>query len=108
MQDIASARRDRVALFKKIFLFVKIGFMAVAACAISIWFVWSQYVSSLNLDKVKPSMEGLKQYCEKNQFLVSSSVVCCFLAGAFIAFLALHGIQFLVVKFMMRNANTGG
>jgi len=108
MQDIASKRRDRVALFKKIFLFVKIGFMAVVAVLLSIWFVWSQYVNQLNLNKVQPTIEGLKLYCEKNQFLVASSVVCCVLAGAFVTFLALHGIQFLVVKFMMRKANTGG
>ena len=108
MQDIASKRRDRVALFKKIFLFVKLFFMAAAACALSVWFVWSQYVNQLNLNKVKPSMEGFTQYCDKNQFLVASSVICCVIAGAFITFLALHGIQFLVVKFMMRKANTGG
>ena len=108
MQDIASKRRDRVALFKKIFLFVKIVFMAAAAAALSAWFVWSQYVNQLNLDKVTPSMEGLKMYCDKNQFLVASSVICCVIAGAFITFLALHGIQYLVVKFMMRKANTGG
>ena len=108
MQDIASKRRDRVALFKKIFLFVKIGFMAIAAVGISLWFVWSQYVGSLNLNKVAPTVEGFMKYCEKNQFLVASSVLCCFIAGAFIAFLALHGIQYLIVKFMMRKANTGG
>ena len=108
MQDIASKRRDNVALFKKIFLFVKLGFMLITSVLISVWFVWRQYVGSLNLDKVTPSMEGFMQYWDKNQFLVASSVVCCFVAGAFIAFLALHGIQYLVVKFMMRKANTGG
>ena len=108
MQDIASKRRDRVALFKKIFLFVKLFFMAVVAFAISAWFTWSQYVNQLNLDKVTPSFEGFKMYCDKNQFLVASSVICCVLAGAFVTFLALHGIQYLVVKFMMRKANTGG
>ena len=106
MQDIASKRRDNVALFKKIFLFVKLGFMVITAVLISGWFVWKQYEGRLT--RGEPTLEGFKQYCESNQFLVASSVVCCVLAGAFLAFLVLHGIQYLVVKFMMRNANTGG
>ena len=39
MQDIASKRRDNVALFKKIFLFVKLGFMLITSVLISVWFV---------------------------------------------------------------------
>ena len=108
MQDIASKRRDNGALFKKIFLFVKMFFMLATSFVITGWFVWKQYENQLNLNKVQPTPEGFWKYADKNQFLVASSVICCVIAGAFIAFLALHGIQFLVVKFMMRKANTGG
>jgi hypothetical protein len=106
MQDIASKRRDNVALFKKIFLFVKMFFMLVAAVLLSVSFVWSQYAAQLN--RGVPTMEGFTKYYETHKFLVVSQVVCSFVAGAFIAFLVLHGIQYLVVKFMMRKANTGG
>ena len=108
MEDIASRRRDNVALFKKIFLYVKLFFMFVLSVLGSIFFVWSMYYNQLNLNRYQPSIEGCIKYCNENLMLVISSVVCCIVACAFVAFLALHGIQTLVVKFMMRKANTGG
>ena len=112
MEDIASKRRDKVALFKKVFLFVKLGFMAVLSVAGSLYFVWTQFYNSEAERLIKrgytPNWEKCMEYCKDNKILIISSVVCCAIACAFIAFLALHGIQTLVVRFMMRKANTGG
>ncbi len=109
MEDIASKRRDNVALFKKIFLFVKLGVMLILSIAGSAYFVWGQFYSQVNLNRnPNPTIEQCLKYCEENPILVTSSVLCCFIACCFLAFLALHGVQTLVVKFMMRKANTGG
>lgn len=112
MVDIASKRRDNVALFKKIFLFVKLAFMTVLSVIGSLYFVWTQYYNSEAERQIKrgltPNWELCMKYCEENKILIISSVVCCAIACAFIAFLALHGVQTLVVRFMMRKANTGG
>lgn len=111
MQDIASKRRDNVALFKKIFLYVKIFFMAVLSVLGSIFFVWSTYCNQLSERQIRngePSMEGFAQYFDGNVLGVISSVICCLIACSIVAFLVFHGIQTLVVRFMMRKANTGG
>ncbi len=109
MEDIASKRRDNVALFKKIFLFVKLGVMFVLSIVGSAYFVWGQFYAQLNHNRnPNPTIEQCLQWCGENKISVASSVICCFVACCFLAFLALHGVQTLVVKFMMRKANTGG
>ena len=109
MDNIAAARRDRVALFKKIFLFVKIGCMAILSVLGSAYFVWRQFYNQVNLKRnPNPTIADCLQYCDQNKFLVLSSVICCIIACSFIAFLIMHAIQSIVVKIMMRNANTGG
>lgn len=108
MEDIASKRRDNVDLCKKIFLYVKLAAMFVLSILGSIFFVWSMYYNQLNLNRYQPTVEGCLKYCDENITLIISSVICCIVSCAFVAFLALHGIQTLVVKYMMRHANTGG
>ncbi|MBQ4135979.1 MAG: hypothetical protein IJD73_02825 [Clostridia bacterium] len=109
MDNIAGVRRDRVAAFKKVFLFVKLGFSLVLSVLGSIYFVWTMFYNQLNLRRVpNPTVADCLKYCENNKFLVISAVICCFIACSFIGFLIMHAIQTLVVKFMMRNANTGG
>ena len=108
MDNIAAARRDRVDLVKKIFLIVKLSFMLILSALGSMYFVWTMFYNQLNLRRVpNPTVADCLKYCGENKFLVISSVVCCFIACSFLAFLIIHGIQTLVVKFMMRNANTG-
>ena len=112
MQDIASARRDKVAKVKKIFLFVTFGLMFVLSVIGSAAFVWNQYYNAEALRQIKrgiePSIELCLKYCKENDVLVISSVVCCVIACSFVAFLIMRGIEALVVRFMMRHANTGG
>jgi len=109
MDNIAAARRDRVDAFKKVFLFVKIGFMAVLSVLGSIYFVWTMFYNQLNLRRVpNPTAADCLKYCGDNKVLVISAVICCIIACSFVGFLIMHGIQTLVVRFMMRNANTGG
>ncbi len=109
MQDIASQRRDNVSLFQKIFLYVKLGAMLVFSVLGSIYFVWNQFYSQVNLVRnPNPTVEQCIKYCNDNLILTISSVICSFVACGFIVFLALTGIEKLVVKYMMRNANTGG
>lgn len=107
MEDIASKRRDRVKLFKKIFLFVKIAAMAVASGFGSVNFVWSLYYNQERLNRYVPSVERCLAFCDEKKTLVISSVLCCIVACCFIAFLIFHGIEKIVVAIMMRKANTG-
>ena len=109
MDNIAAARRDRVALFKKIFLFVKIGCMAILSVLGSIYFIWRQFYNQVNLKRnPNPTVADCLKYCDQNKFLVISSVICCVIACSFVAFLVMHAVQTIVVKIMMRNTNTGG
>ena len=109
MQDIASQRRDNVSLFKKISFYVKLGCMFVLSVLGSLYFVWTQFYSQVNLIRnPNPTIEQCLKYCNDNLILTISSVICSFVACGFIVFLALTGIEKLVVKYMMRNANTGG
>ncbi len=111
MEDIASKRRDNVSLFKKVFLYVKLAMMAVLSVFGSLYFMWSQFYSQVNLDKLpNPTTDDCIKFWmeDKNLFLAISSIVCSLIACCFIAFLIFHGIEKLVVKIMMRNANTGG
>ena len=109
MDNIAAVRRDKVAAFKKVFLFVKLGVMLLFSVFGSMYFVWSMFYNQVNLKRTpNPTVADRLAYCEKNEFLVISAIICCVVACCFIAFLVMHGIQTLVVKFMMRNANTGG
>lgn len=110
--DIAAIRRDRVSLCKKIFLFVKLGCMFLLSIVGSLYFVWSQYVAQHNVTKYgDPVWSAAKNSCvqfiEENPMLTISCVVLGFVACSFVAFLVLHGIETLVIKFMMRKANTG-
>ena len=57
---------------------------------------------------IEPSIELCLKYCKENDVLVISSVVCCVIACSFVAFLIMRGVEALVVRFMMRHANTGG
>lgn len=110
--DIAGVRRERVALVKKIFLFVKIFFMAALSAVGSMYFIWSTYIGQLNskyLDQAhlwEGNRSCLKYIQDKPIFAVSCFIISI-IACSFVAFLILHGIQTLVVKIMMRKANTG-
>ena len=110
--DIAAQRRDRVAKFKKIFTFIKIGAMTVLSVIGSMYFVWNQYMVSEGARQLKrnitPTVKLCLEYCGENKTLVISSVICCVIACAFVAFLVMHGIQTLGERWMMRKANTGG
>lgn len=109
--DIAGVRRERVALVKKIFLFVKIFFMAALSAVGSMYFIWSTYVSQLNTTKYKPYFgpgnRSCLQYIQDKPIFAVSCFIISIIACSFVAFLILHGIQTLVVKIMMRKANTG-
>lgn len=107
--DIAGRRREKVALVKKIFLFVKIFFMAALSAAGSTYFIWSTYVSQLNT-KYTPCWTGSRsclQYIQDKPIFAVSCFIISIIACSFVAFLIVHGIQTLVVKIMMRKANTG-
>ena len=112
MDNVAAARRDRVDLFKKIFLFVKLAAMLVLSVLGSIYFVWKQFYNQIPENQLKrnpnPTVADCLKYCDENKFLVISSVICCVIACSFIAFLIMHAVQTIVIKIMMRNANTGG
>lgn len=112
MEDIASKRRDNVAKVKKIFGFVTIGIMVILSALGSSFFVWNQYYNAEAVRQIKrgiePSLKLCLEYCKENDVLVVSSVICCVIACSFLAFLIMYGIQTLVVRFMMRKANTGG
>lgn len=112
MEDIAAKRREKVSKLKKIFLFVKLGFMFALSCVGSAFFVWNQYYNAEAVRQIKrgiePSIKLCLAYCKDNKTLVISSVVCCVIACAFIAFLIMHGIQILIERWIMRHANTGG
>ena len=112
MEDIAAKRREKVAKLKKIFIFVKLGFMFLLSCAGSAFFVWTQYYNAEAARQIKrgiePSIELCLKYCKENDTLVTSSVVCCVIAGAFVAFLIAYGVQTLIERWIMRHANTGG
>ena len=112
--DIASARRDKVDLTKKIFLIIKIVLMIVLAAIATIYLVYASYAAkAIQKDKeAVPTWEGFMKYLEQekpvNNMLISVSYgICSFLASAFLVFLIIHGIQILVIKFMMRNADHG-
>ena len=112
--DIASSRRDKVALTKKIFLIVKIVLMVVLALLATIYLVYAAYAAKV-IEKDKeaiPTWEGFMKYLQQekpvNNMVISVSYgICSFLASAFLVFLILHGIENLVIKFMMRNADHG-
>ena len=81
MDNIAAARRDRVALFKKVFLFAKLFVMLVLSVLGSIYFVWRQFYNQVNLKRTpNPTVADCLKYCEQNKFLVISSVICCVIA----------------------------
>lgn len=108
--DIAGARRERVALVKKIFLFVKIFFMTALSAVGSIYFIWSTYVSQLNTKYEPyfgPGNRSCLQYIQDKPIFAVSCFIISIIACSFVAFLVIHGIQMLVVRFMMRKANTG-
>jgi len=109
MDNIAAVRRDKVDAFKKVFLFVKLGFMLVLSVLGSIYFVWNMFYNQVNLKRnPNPTVADCMKYCDENIFLVISAVICCVIACGFVGYLIMHGIQTLIVKYMMRNANTGG
>ncbi len=115
--DIAGARRDRVAIVKKIFLIVKIVLMIVLATVATIYLVYASYAAKmLEKDKeAEPTWEGFIEYLEDpndtdpiDRMMISVSYgICSFLSSAFVVFLVIHGIQLLVIKFIMRNADHG-
>jgi hypothetical protein len=115
--DIAGARRDRVALVKKIFLVVKIVLMIVLATVATIYLVYASYAAKmLEKDKeAEPTWEGFMEYLQDtdnsdpvDRMMISISYgICSFLSSAFVVFLVIHGIQVLVIKFIMRNADHG-
>ena len=110
--DIAGRRREKVALFKKIFTFVKIFGMAALSIVGSMYFIWNTYLVELGtkyleLASFNGPRKSLMSYIEAKPFLYISCFLISVIACSFVAFLVLHGIQNLVVKIMMRKANTG-
>ena len=114
--NIASERRDKVDLFKKIFLYIKLAFMGIFSVIGSVYFVWHYYVNNLNVKYTPIVSDGIDDaeaaitmlgYMKHNVPLTISVIICSFIAISFVTFLVLHGIQTLGVRFMMRKANTG-
>ena len=99
------SRRDQVAAFKKVFLIVKIALMGIVSIAMTCLMTYTQYATTLAKNRV-PTIEGFFTYLGKteNLLLSVSYGICCLIATCFIVFLIMHGIQTLVVKFMMRNS----
>ena len=99
------SRRDQVAAFKKVFFIIKIALMGIVSIAMTCLMTYTQYASSLAKNK-QATIAGFFTYLEKteNMLLAVSYGICCLVATCFIVFLILHGIQTLVVKFMMRNS----
>lgn len=99
------SRRDQVAAFKKVFSIVKYALMGVVSIAMTIFMIYTQYTATLAKNRV-PTIEGFFKWFEKtgNVLLAVSYGICCLIATCFVVFLIMHGIQTLVVKFMMRNS----
>ena len=100
------SRRDQVAAFKRVFLIVKIALMAVASIAMTCLMTYTQYAAPLIEKNKVATIEGFLKYLEntENMLLSVSYGICCLVATCFVVFLIMHGIQTLVVKFMMRNS----
>lgn len=100
------SRRDQVAAFKKVFLIVKIALMGIVSIAMTCLMTYTQYAAPLLEKNKAATIEGFFTYLGKteNLLLSVSYGICCLIATCFIVFLIMHGIQTLVVKFMMRNS----
>ena len=100
------SRRDQVAAFKKVFLIVKIALMGIVSIAMTCLMTYTQYAAPLLEKNKAATLEGFFTYLGKteNLLLSVSYGICCLIATCFIVFLIMHGIQTLVVKFMMRNS----
>ncbi|MBE6599604.1 MAG: hypothetical protein E7640_00115 [Ruminococcaceae bacterium] len=99
------SRRDQVNTLKKVFLAIKLFFMAVCSALTTFYLLYVQY-SIPYIEKGRPhTMEQfLNTYIPDNILLVVSYSLCSVIAVSFTVFLALHGIQTLIVRFMMRNS----
>ena len=106
MMNNTVSRRDQVDKFKSIFLIVKLAVMGVASICATIYLVYLQYAAPLIEKEREVSIDGFLTYLGKteNLLLSISYGICSLLATCFIVFLIMHGIQTLVVKFMMRNS----
>ncbi len=100
------SRRDQVNKFKSIFAIFKFSLMGICSILATLYLVYIQYANPL-IEKGRPhSIEGFMVYLENpaNVLLTVSYGLCSIIAVCFVVFLIMHGIQTLVVKFMMRNS----
>ena len=103
----AVSRRDQVDKFKSIFLIVKLALMGVVSVLSTGYLVYMLYAAEvLKKNKIPDVTYFLETWLPKteNLLLSISYGICALLATCFITFLILHGIQTLVVRFMMRNS----
>ena len=80
--------------------------MGVLSVIYTAYLTFIQYANPL-IEKGRPySIDGFFAYLEKpeNMLLAISYGICSLIAGCFVVFLIMHGIQTLVVRFMMRNS----
>ena len=102
----ALSRRDKVESFKKIFNIIKYILMGIVSIIDTAYLTYIQYANPL-IEKGRPvSMDGFFAYLEKpeNMLLAISYGIFSLIASCFVVFLIMHGIQTLVVRFMMRNS----
>ncbi len=104
----AVSRRDQVDSFKKIFLIIKIVLMVIVSIVATVYLLYLQYSAPyIKNDRMSEiSMEGFMKYFENPEIMLQSVSygICSVIASCFIVFLIMHGIQTLVVRFMMRNS----
>ena len=100
------SRRDQVAAFKKVFSIIKFSLMGIVSIAMTCLLTYIQYAAPLLEKNKAATIEGFFKYLEKteNLLLSVSYGICALVATCFVVFLIMHGIQTLVVKFMMRNS----
>lgn len=102
----AVSRRDQVDKFKGIFSIFKFALMGVVSIAATLYLVYIQYANPI-LEKGRvATIDGFFKYLETpaNMLLTISYGLCSLIAWCFVVFLIMHGIQTLVVRFMMRNS----
>ena len=80
--------------------------MGVVSVFATCLLAYTQYAAPILEKNKEATIEGFFKYLEKteNMLLTVSYGICCLVATCFVVFLIMHGIQTLVVKFMMRNS----
>lgn len=118
MQDIAVQRRERVDLFKKIFFYVKIGLISLTSILSGVILTVTTYIDIIGLKEHLGFGNFFRIAGEMFQWFVTADAakytmqfvamgICSVIAGGFLAYIILMGIEKIVVSIMMRNANTG-